>query len=113
LKIHLVLSAASTDQLLASAGIARGIGLRQIPLRQRVVHRDAGEAVALETLVGLAERARDVGRGHRDAQDLLLRVGAGEGQREHGEDEQAAQRAGVLVVTGHRSSGQWVEWMQH
>ncbi|MCY1225622.1 hypothetical protein D9M72_378220 [compost metagenome] len=57
----------------------------QVPLGEAVVHRDAGEAVALKTLVGLAERARDVGGGHADAQHLVGMGGTGQReQRQHG-----------------------------
>jgi hypothetical protein len=36
---------------------------------KRVIHGEAGEAVALKTLIGLAQRARNIGRGHADAQN--------------------------------------------
>jgi hypothetical protein len=56
LNTHLVLSLASTAQEVAKPGIST-LGafsvLDRIPVRERVVHGDAGEAVALETLVRL------------------------------------------------------------
>ncbi|KAG1187492.1 hypothetical protein G6F35_014438 [Rhizopus arrhizus] len=65
--------------------------LGQVPLGQAVVHRNTGEAVALEPLVRLAQRARDVPRRHTDAQHLFgMRRGRREGggarcrQRERG-----------------------------
>jgi hypothetical protein len=48
---------------------ARLVGGGEVPHRQRVIHGQAGEAIALKTLVGLAQRARNVGRGHADAQN--------------------------------------------
>ena len=53
---------------------AGGIGLGQVPLRQCVVHRDAGEAVAFKTLIGLTQGAGNVGGGHGNAQHLFLRL---------------------------------------
>ena len=80
------------------------IGLRQIPVRERVVHGNAGEAVALEALVGLAERARDVRRCHGDAQDLLLR-GRGAAIGERAERDRAGtsrhKHLSVQSVGGH------------
>ncbi len=48
---------------------ARLVGRREVPHRQRVVHGQAGEAIAFKTLIGLAQRARNIGRGHADAQN--------------------------------------------
>ena len=70
LKIHLVLSASSTFHSVARPGITTLglVGRGQVPAGQRVVHGEAGEAVALKTLIGLAQRARNIGSGHADAQ---------------------------------------------
>ena len=51
----------------------RLLGRAQVPMGQRVEHRDAGEAVTLEALVRLAVRAGDVRRRHADAENLFLR----------------------------------------
>ena len=45
-----------------------------------VVHRDAGEPVALEALIGLAEGAGDIGGGHADAQRFLGHRDTGQGE---------------------------------
>ena len=73
LKIHLVLSASSTFHSVARPGDhhARLVGGGQVPAGERVIHGDAGEAVAFKTLIGLAERARNIGSGHADAQHGL------------------------------------------
>ena len=64
---------------------ARLVGRGQVPLGQGVVHRNAGKPVPFESLVGLAERARDVRGGHADAQRALrLRDGWGIAHGEHG-----------------------------
>ncbi len=47
---------------------------REIPGRERIIHRDAGEAIAFEALVGLAVGAGNVRRRHADAQQLFLRA---------------------------------------
>jgi hypothetical protein len=47
---------------------ARLVGGGEVPHRQPIIHRQAGEAVALKTLIGLAQRARNVGGSHADAQ---------------------------------------------
>ncbi|MEY9756525.1 hypothetical protein ABIE73_003920 [Bradyrhizobium yuanmingense] len=47
---------------------ARLVGRGQVPAGQRIVHGEAGKAVALKTLIGLAERARNIGSSHADAQ---------------------------------------------
>ena len=47
---------------------ARLVGGGQVPHRQRVIHGEAGEAVALKALIGLPQRARNIGSGHADAQ---------------------------------------------
>ena len=60
---------------------ARLVGRGQVPQRETLVHGVAGEAVALEALVGLAEGARDVGGGHADP-DHGLRRGRGGGYRQ-------------------------------
>ena len=75
LKVHFFLSASSTFHSVARPGDhhARLVGRRQVPHRQRVVHGEAGEAVALKALIGLAERARNIGGGHADAQHRLRR----------------------------------------
>ncbi len=70
LKIHLVLSASSTFHSVARPGIttlALSAEDRSQPV-ERVVHGEAGEAVAFKTLIGLAQRARNIGSGHADAQ---------------------------------------------
>ena len=48
---------------------ARLVGGGKVPHRQRVEHGQAGEAVAFKTLIGLAQRTRNVGSGHADAQN--------------------------------------------
>jgi len=50
---------------------ARLVGGGEVPGGEPLVHRVAGEAVALKTLVRLTERSRNVGRGHADAHDCL------------------------------------------
>ena len=70
LKVHLVLSASSTFHSVARPGIttlALSAEDRSQP-RQRVIHGEAGEAVAFKALIGLAQRARNIGSGHADAQ---------------------------------------------
>ena len=42
--------------------------LREIPFNEGVVERNAGEAIALKALIGLAEGQRDIGGGHGDPQ---------------------------------------------
>ena len=54
---------------------ARDIRLGEVPLRQGVVHRDAGETIALETLVRLTQCTWDVSGRHSNAQDFFLRRG--------------------------------------
>ena len=49
----------------------RLIGRRQIPHRQAVKQRNAGEAVAFKALVGLAIGQRNIRRRHADAQRTL------------------------------------------
>ena len=50
---------------------ARLIGGGEVPHRERIVHCEAGEAVALKALIRLAQRARNVGRRHSDPQRRL------------------------------------------
>ena len=47
------------------------VGLRQVPVHERVIDRVSGEAEALEPLIGLARRQGDVGGCHADAQSAL------------------------------------------
>ena len=52
---------------------ARLVGRRQVPVREGVEQRNAGEAVALEALVRLPCGAGNVGGRHRHAENFLLR----------------------------------------
>ena len=57
-------------------------------MRQRVVHRDASEPVAFETLVWLAERPRNISRGHRDPQHLFLGQHCAAARKHHQSDQE-------------------------
>jgi hypothetical protein len=46
---------------------ARLVRRRQVPHRQRVIHGQPGKAIALKTLIGLAQGARNIGSSHADA----------------------------------------------
>ena len=71
---------------------AGGIGLGQIPLGERVIDGDAGEAVALKPLVGLAQRARNVGCRHGNAQHFFLGQGGSAARQRQGSSQGQCQR---------------------
>jgi hypothetical protein len=63
---------------------ARLVGGREVPHGERVIHSEAGEAVALKALVRLAQRARNVGRRHADAKGGLGEGGLRQAHRQPG-----------------------------
>ena len=87
---------------------AGSVGLGEVPLRERVVDRDAGEPVALEALIWLAQRTGNVGGGHGDAQGLLLCMGrredASDGKGDGTGRSGLFQREGAGDGTIHGSS---------
>jgi hypothetical protein len=74
------------------------VGRREVPLREAVEHRDAGEAVAFEARVGLAGGGRNIGRGHADAQHRLRGSGSGREQAGGEQSEQLDSRHGSPLV---------------
>ena len=72
---------------------ARGVALGQVPMRQSVIHRDAGKTIALKTLVGLTQSAGDIGGGHGNAQHLFLRLhGQGHGAQTYADGQGDGRR---------------------
>ena len=63
---------------------ARLVGRREVPGGETLIHRVAGEAVALEALVGLADGLWNVGRRHADAHHGLRRRGGQADRKQRG-----------------------------
>jgi hypothetical protein len=63
------------------------VALPEVPVDERLVDLIAHEPKALEAVVGLPTRIRDVGRGHADAQRAFGPRRARQRERHHRDDE--------------------------
>ncbi|MGY3427164.1 hypothetical protein ACVWZW_007668 [Bradyrhizobium sp. F1.13.4] len=80
---------------------ARLVGRGQIPAGERVVHGEAGEAVAFKTLIGLTQRARNIGSSHGDAQHGVGTCDARPRSRAAERQQRDQRRAGLVFIDQH------------
>ena len=85
---------------------ARDVRFGEVPLRQCVIHWDAGETITLETLVRLTQCTWDVSSSHANAQNFFLCSGRhcgayGKCRGQDGQSKWFADQAGNQRVLFH------------